>query len=178
MVRSLSCSVFRPNRRATRSTRRWRWRRRWRGDEVGATPSTLTSFEVAVAGAGATLTRLELVGIHGEAHRAPRLPPVKAGFAEDLRQALGFGLLLDQAGARHDKGAHAVGDLAALGDGGRRSQILDRLFVQLPMKTVSTLMSLIGVPASKSMYSRARAAVLARFGSSKSSGPGISHRSA
>ena len=53
----------------------------------------------------------------------------------------------------------------------RRSSI--RLFVQLPMKTVSTLMSLIGVPASKSMYSRARAAVLARFGSSKSSGPGI-----
>src|SRR5258708_26334165 len=44
-----------------------------RRDEMGAALVALAAFEIAVRGRGAALARIELVGIHGEAHRAARL---------------------------------------------------------------------------------------------------------
>ena len=93
--------------------------------EMGSTAATLAAFEVAVAGRRAALARSELVGIHGEAHRAAGLAPVEAGLDEDLVEAFRIGLLLDESGARHDERAHAVCDLVALGDGGRRPKVFD-----------------------------------------------------
>src|ERR1700685_1279146 len=68
-----------------------------RRDQMGAALVALAAFEVAVRGRGATLAGIELVGLHGEAHRAAGLAPLKAGFDEDLVEAFGFGLLFDQA---------------------------------------------------------------------------------
>src|SRR5262245_6464796 len=65
----------------------------WR-HEVRPAPLALTAFEVAVAGAGATLARLQLVGIHRQAHAAAGLAPVKSCFLENLVEPLCFRLLL------------------------------------------------------------------------------------
>ena len=81
---------------------------------------------------------LEPVGVHGEAHRAARLAPLEAGGDEDLVEALGLGLLLHQAGARHDHGADAVVRPclpATILAAARRSSM--RPLVQEPMKTRS-----------------------------------------
>jgi hypothetical protein len=72
-----------------------------RADQMGAAAGTLAAFEIAVGGRGAALARGEAVGVHGQAHRAARLAPLEPGGGEDLVQALGLGLLLDLAGARH-----------------------------------------------------------------------------
>ena len=86
----------------------------------------LTALEIAVRGRGAALAGLELVGVHGEAHRAAGLAPLEAGGEEDLVQPFGLGLLLHQARARHDHGVvELVGDLLAFDDLGDRAQILD-----------------------------------------------------
>ena len=47
-----------------------------------------------------------------------------------------------------------------------------RLLVQEPMKTASTWMSFIGVPAARSMYSRARSAAERSFASAMAAGSG------
>ena len=52
----------------------------------------------------------------------------------------------------------------------RRSSI--RLLVHEPMKTASTLMSFIGVPAARSMYSSARSAAAFSLGSEMDAGSG------
>ena len=49
-----------------------------RRDEMGAAASSLTPFEVAVAGRGAALSRLKHVGIHRQAHTATGFPPLEA----------------------------------------------------------------------------------------------------
>src|SRR5262245_51389952 len=49
------------------------------GDEVGAPAPALAALEVAVAGRRRALARGQLVGVHGQAHRAPGLAPVEAG---------------------------------------------------------------------------------------------------
>ena len=67
----------------------------------------------------------ELVGVHGQAHRAARLPPVEAGGGEHLVEALGLGLVLHRERAGHDERAHAVLHLAALGHRGGGPQVLD-----------------------------------------------------
>src|SRR6185312_7378375 len=53
-------------------------RRRGHGgaDEVGAPARALPAFEIAVAGRGAALARLQAVGVHRQAHRAARLAPL------------------------------------------------------------------------------------------------------
>src|SRR5205814_6195351 len=53
-------------------------------DEMGAALKALAALEIAVRGRGAALLRLQLVGVHGEAHRAARLAPLEAGLDEDL----------------------------------------------------------------------------------------------
>src|SRR5262245_6379706 len=73
-----------------------------RRHEMRAPFVALPPLEIAVRGRGATLLRLQLVGIHREAHGAARLAPVEAGLDEDLVEAFRLGLLLHQARARHD----------------------------------------------------------------------------
>src|SRR5690606_173733 len=84
-----------------------------RGHEVGPAALALPAFEVAVRGGGAALTRLQLVRVHAEAHRATRLPPFGTRVDEDLVQALLLGGLTHPHRAGHDQHAHAVGDLLA-----------------------------------------------------------------
>ena len=67
----------------------------------------------------------QLVGVHGQAHRAARLPPVEPGGGEHPVEPLGLGLALHRERAGHDERAHAVLHLAALGHRGRGPQVLD-----------------------------------------------------
>jgi aromatic-L-amino-acid decarboxylase len=90
-----------------RSGRRSPRRRHGGRHEMRAALEALAALEVAVRGRGAALARLQLVGVHGKAHRAARLAPVEAGGLEDLVEAFGLGLLLHEAGARHDHGIDA-----------------------------------------------------------------------
>ena len=54
-----------------------------RAHQVRAAAGALAAFEVAVAGRGAALARLEPVGVHRQAHRAARLAPFEARVLED-----------------------------------------------------------------------------------------------
>src|SRR4051812_26715945 len=92
---------------------------------MGAALVALTAFEVAVRGRGAALFRLELVRVHGEAHRAARLTPLEASLDEDLVEALGFRLLLHEAGARYDHGIDLGVDGLALDHARDFAQVLD-----------------------------------------------------
>src|SRR5438067_797916 len=92
---------------------------------MGAALVALPSFEVAVRRRGATLPWAKLVGIHRKAHRASRLAPVETRRLEDLVEPFSLGLLLHQAGARHDHGIDVAVDVLALGDARGRAQILD-----------------------------------------------------
>src|SRR5690606_20970240 len=69
-------------------------------DQMGASPLPLAPLEVAVRSRGTALARLQPVGVHGQAHRAARFPPLEACLQEDAVQAFLFGLLLDQPGSR------------------------------------------------------------------------------
>src|SRR4051812_22708945 len=84
--------------------------------QVGAAAAALAAFEVAVGGGGAALPGGGAVWVQAQAHGAAGLPPFEAGGGEDLVEAFGFRLLADQAGARDDHGADALGDLAAFRD--------------------------------------------------------------
>ena len=90
--------------------------------------------------------RLSRSVVHGEAHRAARLAPFEAGGEEDLVEALGLGLLLHQARARHDHGVDALVHVSCRRRScaaARRSSM--RPLVQEPRKTRSIVMSLIFV---------------------------------
>src|SRR6185312_5857858 len=66
-----------------------------RADEVSAASTALSAFEVAVAGAGATFSGGEDVGIHAEAHAAAGFAPVEACCSEDFIEAFLFSLRFD-----------------------------------------------------------------------------------
>ena len=57
---------------------------RQRRDQERAAALALPSFEVAVAGADGVLAGLELIAVHGDAHRAAGFAPLGAGVAEDV----------------------------------------------------------------------------------------------
>ena len=95
------------------------------GDEVGATAPALATLEVPVRGRGAALAHGELVGVHGQAHRAARLAPLEAGGEEDLVEPLGLGLGLHAVRAGHDEGPHARADVAAVEHRGGGPEVLD-----------------------------------------------------
>src|SRR5690606_32825053 len=76
-----------------------------RADQMRTAPRALTALEVAVRGRRAALAPFEAVGVHGQAHRTARLPPLEAGGDEDLVQAFFFSLALDQPRARHHQHA-------------------------------------------------------------------------
>src|SRR5215210_1642923 len=94
-------------------------------DEVRPAALALAPLEVAVAGRGAPLTRLQYVGVHAQAHRAPRVAPVEAGLGEDIGESFFLGLLLDAHRTRDDHGPDSFLDLVALEDAGGGAQVLD-----------------------------------------------------
>ncbi|CKK72715.1 Uncharacterised protein [Neisseria meningitidis] len=72
------------------------------------------------------MSRSQAVGVHGEAHRAARFAPFKAGFDENFVQAFFFGLFFNQAGAGDDQHAlYVAGFFTAFGDGGGFAQVFD-----------------------------------------------------
>src|SRR3954452_634951 len=82
----------------------------WTGEErPSALP--LAAFEVPVRGADGVLAGCQLIAVHGNAHGAAGLTPLRAGGPEDLVEALPLGLALHLIGARHDHHPDAVGDL-------------------------------------------------------------------
>mmetsp|Transcript_21506 Transcript_21506/g.62977 ORF Transcript_21506/g.62977 Transcript_21506/m.62977 type:complete len:454 (-) Transcript_21506:323-1684(-) len=85
----------------------------------------LPSLKVTVRRGSASFLRLELVGVHGEAHGTSGFAPVEAGVDQYLVQPFLLGLILDEAGSGHDHGVYAVGDLTSLGDGGDVANVLD-----------------------------------------------------
>ena len=96
-----------------------------RADEVGASAGTLAALEVTITGAGGSLAGRELVGIHGQAHAASRLPPFGAGLEENAVEALGFGLVAHLLAAGDDQGTDAGGRLPTAEDPGRGAEIFD-----------------------------------------------------
>ena len=137
---SMGCSWFSRGRPAWRACRPRRWRRRRRGRRGGCGRPGLAPLEVAVA-RRRSARRGRACLVHGQAHRAARLPPVEPGGRQDRVEALGLRLGLDGVAARHDERADAGGHLAAVGHGGHRLQVLDAAVVQDPMNTVSTATS-------------------------------------
>mmetsp|Transcript_21030 Transcript_21030/g.62929 ORF Transcript_21030/g.62929 Transcript_21030/m.62929 type:complete len:464 (-) Transcript_21030:754-2145(-) len=95
------------------------------GHEVRAATGALAALEVAVGRGRAALARLQLVGVHGQAHGAAGLAPVKARLDEDLVKALSLCLSLDQSRARHYHCVCVGRDLAALGDRRGGTNVLD-----------------------------------------------------
>ena len=73
--------------------------------ERAARRAALAAFEVAVAGRGADFAADQLVGVHGQAHRAAGAAPFEAGGGEDLVEAFGLGLLADLLRAGDDQRA-------------------------------------------------------------------------
>ena len=59
-------------------------RRHRRRDQMGAALVALAALEIAVRGGGAAFAGPELVGIHGQTHRAARLAPIEAGLQKIL----------------------------------------------------------------------------------------------
>src|SRR5262245_7616956 len=97
-------------------------RHRW-AQKMGARALALAANEIAVGGRCAAIARRHQIAVHADAHGAARLAPLEARTLEDHVEALGFGLCLHQARARHHHrrhhGAPAIRDLS------RCPQILD-----------------------------------------------------
>jgi hypothetical protein len=68
-----------------------------RAHQVRASARTLSAFKITVAGGRTALTWLKSVSVHGQAHGAPGLTPLKSCSLEDVMQAFAFSLLFDQA---------------------------------------------------------------------------------
>src|ERR1700747_1697002 len=114
---------------------------------MGAAARALTAFEVPVAGRGRALAGCQDVAVHAQAHRASGRPPFEAGLGEMLVQPLLLGLRLHQRRAGNDAGAAPRGALCCRGPpGGAAPGSRPLPFVQEPMKTASTEMSLMAVP--------------------------------
>src|SRR5660397_289719 len=60
-------------------------------DQVGAPALALPALEVAVGGRGGALAGGQLVGVHPEAHGAPRVAPLGPEVREHHVQAFGLG---------------------------------------------------------------------------------------
>src|ERR1700723_24304 len=84
--------------------------------QVRAPALALTPFEVAIRRAGASLTRLQHVGIHREAHAASRFAPLEARFGEDSveAEALRFSFYLLR--ARHNHRVNSRSNFVTLDD--------------------------------------------------------------
>src|SRR5579862_3981888 len=101
-----------------------RRRRRHRGTHQMRTATlALTPLEVAIRGAGTSLSRLEHVGIHREAHAASRFAPLEAGFSENFVEPETFRLGLHFLRARHHHRMNSRCDFVTFDDTGRGLKI-------------------------------------------------------
>ena len=82
-------------------------------------PPSLPSFKITGGSGRTTLTWLQMIGIHSQALRAAGFAPFEARIDEDAVKTLLFCLFFDEAGARHDHGAHAIRNLSS---GQKRAQ--------------------------------------------------------
>ena len=96
-----------------------------RRHQVGAPALALPALEVAVAGGGRPLPRLQLVGVHAQAHRAARAAPLGAGVEEHPVEALGLGLRLDAHRPGDDEHPGVGVDVLAAQQLGGHPQVLD-----------------------------------------------------
>ena len=88
--------------------------RHGRGNQVCSTAGALAPFEVAVAGGGTALARLQAVSVHGQAHRAAGLAPLEAGGLEDFVQTLSLSLGFHKTRTWHDhRQLHVLGHFLA-----------------------------------------------------------------
>src|SRR6516164_6368595 len=101
-----------------------RGRGRWRREE-GASALALASFKVTIAGGYAVLAGRKLVAIHRDAHGATGFAPLASGFAEDLRESFGFGLVLHFLAAGNDHHTNLRIHLAAFQHAGGGAEIAD-----------------------------------------------------
>src|ERR1035437_4458120 len=85
----------------------------------------LAPLEVAVRGADAVLAGLQLIAVHGNAHRAAGLAPLGAGRAEDLIEALALSLLLNLLRSWDHEHSQPVRYLPPAQNRGRGPQVLD-----------------------------------------------------
>src|SRR5690606_22462754 len=81
--------------------------------------------EVAIAGRRTAFARLELVGIHRQAHAAACFPPLETGFTEDAIEAFLFGLFFYKAAPRNHHRIDRARNAMATHDGGCFAQIAD-----------------------------------------------------
>src|SRR5438477_6021721 len=95
-----------------------------RGHQVGAPAGALTALEVAVRRRCAALARAQLVGVHGQAHRAARLSPLEAGRGEGAIETLRLGPGLDLHGAWDDQGAQSRSHPSPSEHRGRSAEVL------------------------------------------------------
>jgi hypothetical protein len=70
-----------------------------RADKVCSPARTLATFEITIAGGGASLAWFQSVCIHGKAHGAPWFTPLKTRGLKDFVQSFSFSLLFDEPGA-------------------------------------------------------------------------------
>src|SRR3546814_12245740 len=84
---------------------------------------TLASYEIPVRCGSAAFAGGHLVGVHRQAHRAPRLAPFEAGVDENAIEPFLLGLALDQSRSGHDQRAHPIGLVPAVSDQRSRANI-------------------------------------------------------
>ncbi|MNM67158.1 hypothetical protein D3C81_786780 [compost metagenome] len=70
----------------------------------------LATLEITIAGADRQLARRDQIAVHGDAHRATRLPPFGASGTHDLVNAFGLGIALDDLRTRHHQHAYTRRD--------------------------------------------------------------------
>src|SRR5258708_28356784 len=102
-----------------------RGRRHHGTDEMGPPASSLAAFEVAIAGGGAPLARLQDVGVNARTHGAARLRPFESGATEDAVEPFAFRIALDRLGAGDNHRPYLPADLVASDHAGGGAQVFD-----------------------------------------------------
>ena len=88
-------------------------------------PLALPTFKVAIGCRGAALAGLQNVGVHAQAHGAPRLPPVETRVLEYPVEPFLLGLTLYRPRPRHHHGVDLRVDCAPFGNLGGNAQVLN-----------------------------------------------------
>jgi hypothetical protein len=92
--------------------------------QVRAATLALPAFEIAIGGRSATISLLEAIAIHGNAHRTAGSAPLETSVKKDPVEALRLSLFAHLCGARYDDGLDVRCDLPAGYDSGSRPKVL------------------------------------------------------
>src|SRR5690242_14858459 len=96
-----------------------------RTHKVRAAAASLASLEVAITRRGATLTRLQNIGVHPQAHRTSSLAPLKPRLVKNPIEPLAFRSALHFLRSGHHHRTHRRIDSVTLHDARRRAQVFD-----------------------------------------------------